>query len=162
MAFREDSYEPRRFLWIGTEGGGLNKRNLSAQQFKRYEYSQDGTIGLAGSTVYAISPARDGNLWIGTERGLNAFSPDSVIDNQCVPPIIFSDFQIFNTSVPIGKNKDGLWNERGTSLAITVIPPVWNTLWFQILGTLQILSTIFTAHQIRTTQITKEVKPWKK
>lgn len=29
-----------------------------------------------------------------------------------------------------GSNNDGLWNETGTSLAITVVPPFWRTGWF--------------------------------
>ena len=44
------------------------------------------------------------------------------------------------TSLPPGSytfrvkasNNDGLWNETGTSLAITVVPPFWLTWWFRI------------------------------
>jgi serine phosphatase RsbU (regulator of sigma subunit) len=32
-----------------------------------------------------------------------------------------------------GSNNDGLWNESGTSLAISIHPPVWRTKWFQTL-----------------------------
>lgn len=31
----------------------------------------------------------------------------------------------------IGSNNDGLWNERGAAIAITVTPPWWETLWFR-------------------------------
>jgi len=30
-------------------------------------------------------------------------------------------------------NNDGLWNEQGTSLRITISPPFWKTLWFKLL-----------------------------
>ena len=33
-------------------------------------------------------------------------------------------------------NNDGLWNETGASLAITVVPPFWGTWWFRTLGAL--------------------------
>jgi signal transduction histidine kinase/ligand-binding sensor domain-containing protein/CheY-like chemotaxis protein len=31
----------------------------------------------------------------------------------------------------IGSNNDGLWNEKGASIAITVTPPWWETFWFR-------------------------------
>ncbi len=35
-----------------------------------------------------------------------------------------------------GANPDGVWNEAGASLRITVLPPFWATWWFRIAGTL--------------------------
>jgi signal transduction histidine kinase/streptogramin lyase len=32
----------------------------------------------------------------------------------------------------IGSNNDGIWNEEGASIKITVIPPWWETMWFRI------------------------------
>ena len=32
----------------------------------------------------------------------------------------------------IGANNDGIWNEEGASIRITVIPPWWETLWFRM------------------------------
>ena len=32
----------------------------------------------------------------------------------------------------IGSNNDGVWNEEGDSIAITVTPPWWETAWFRI------------------------------
>jgi ligand-binding sensor domain-containing protein/signal transduction histidine kinase len=31
-----------------------------------------------------------------------------------------------------GSNNDGVWNDTGTSLAITIVPPYWQTWWFRI------------------------------
>ncbi|MCE7071885.1 histidine kinase [Dyadobacter sp. CY327] len=33
----------------------------------------------------------------------------------------------------IGSNNDGLWNKKGTSLQITIMPPWWGTWWFRSL-----------------------------
>jgi len=30
----------------------------------------------------------------------------------------------------IGSNNDGVWNENGRSLQVTVVPPIWQTWWF--------------------------------
>jgi len=32
----------------------------------------------------------------------------------------------------LGSNNDGIWNEEGASLAITITPPWWQTLWFRV------------------------------
>ena len=32
----------------------------------------------------------------------------------------------------LGSNNDGIWNEEGASLAITITPPWWETTWFRI------------------------------
>jgi signal transduction histidine kinase/ligand-binding sensor domain-containing protein/CheY-like chemotaxis protein len=31
----------------------------------------------------------------------------------------------------LGSNNDGVWNEEGVSLKVTVVPPFWQTWWFQ-------------------------------
>ena len=33
----------------------------------------------------------------------------------------------------IGSNNDGIWNEEGASIRITVTPPWWGTMWFRII-----------------------------
>ena len=33
----------------------------------------------------------------------------------------------------IGSNNDGVWNEAGASLKITIIPPFWETWWFMLI-----------------------------
>ncbi len=40
-----------------------------------------------------------------------------------------------------GSNNDGVWNEEGCSIAISIAPPFWRTWWFRLLGLL-ILCTI--------------------
>lgn len=32
----------------------------------------------------------------------------------------------------IGSNNDGIWNEQGTSIEITITPPWWGTIWFRL------------------------------
>jgi signal transduction histidine kinase/ligand-binding sensor domain-containing protein len=42
------------------------------------------------------------------------------------------------TFTVMGANSDGLWNETGASLAITVVPPFWRTWWFTALSGLSV------------------------
>lgn len=39
-------------------------------------------------------------------------------------------------------NNDGLWNEEGTSLNITIAPPWWQTAWFRFLAALVVLTGV--------------------
>ncbi len=43
-----------------------------------------------------------------------------------------------------GSNSDGVWNEEGVSVLITVTPPFWETAWFQVLGVLVFAALVFT------------------
>jgi ligand-binding sensor domain-containing protein/signal transduction histidine kinase len=37
-----------------------------------------------------------------------------------------------------GSNNDGTWNEIGTSIKVTIVPPFWETVWFQVFLTLAV------------------------
>ena len=54
-------------LWIGTDGQGLIHHHSG--RVERFS-SQD---GLSGSTVISLFEDREGNIWAGTERGLDRF-----------------------------------------------------------------------------------------
>ena len=47
-------------------------------------------------------------------------------------------------------NNDGIWNEEGVSLKITITPPFWKTLWFQVIGITALLFLLVIVYQIRT------------
>lgn len=46
-------------------------------------------------------------------------------------------------------NKDGVWNEKGVSLPITVLPPLWATWWFRSLAGLTIAAAMLAVHKAR-------------
>jgi signal transduction histidine kinase len=49
----------------------------------------------------------------------------------------------------IGSNNDGVWNEEGTSLGITITPPWWETIWFRGGLILLLVGAVFTAYYLR-------------
>ncbi len=61
------------------------------------------------------------------------------------------------TSVPPGDylfrikaaNRDGIWNEEGASLRITIRPPFWATWWFRGAGLVALAGLLWTAHRMR-------------
>ncbi len=52
-----------------------------------------------------------------------------------------------------GTNSDGLWNEVGASVVITITPPFWKTWWFRLMTLLAIVGSIVSMHKVRTRSI---------
>ena len=59
------------YVWVGTNGGGLNRLDPATFQFTRYTEAQ----GLPSSVIYAILEDDDGYLWLSSNRGLLRLDP---------------------------------------------------------------------------------------
>ena len=53
----------------------------------------------------------------------------------------------------IGSNNDGIWNEEGATVKVTVVPPFWSTWWFRSLGLLAILAVVVGGFRLRVRNI---------
>lgn len=204
-------------LWLSTNKG-LSSFDPETETFKNYDVSD----GLQGSEFNPrsgyITP--HGEFIFGGTNGFNLFNPDQIQDNPVVPPVVITDFSIFNDPVPIGapesplqkhisetrklvlshrhsvfsfkfaalnyispeknryaykmegfetdwnyvgsrhtatytnldpgkytfrvkaSNNDGVWNEKGASLAITIEPPFWKTWWAYLIEALIVVGVI--------------------
>lgn len=195
----------RGHLWLSTNSGiaDFDPESGSVRIYDRGD-------GLPSNEYRfgAFDKGDDGTMYFGGINGMVVFKPDSIRDNPYIPPVVITDFQIFNEEVPISavesplnrsiteteeiiltwkeevfsfefaalhfaapeenqymymmegfdqdwqnvgnrrfvsytnlpegvkynfkvkaSNKDGIWNEEGTSLAITILPPPWKTWW---------------------------------
>lgn len=56
-------------IWVGTDGGGLNRFDRISEQFIRYQYDPENPNSLSHNSVTSICEDRDGFLWIGTSGG---------------------------------------------------------------------------------------------
>jgi ligand-binding sensor domain-containing protein/signal transduction histidine kinase/DNA-binding response OmpR family regulator len=191
-------------LWLSTDKG-ISCFNPAKKTFKNYTsasglQSNEFSIGAG----YKLS---NGEMIFGGLEGFNVFMPGSLKDNPNIPPVVITDFQLFNKPVPItpdkpplsqnintnreitlaydqsvftieyaalgytvpernmyaytlegfdtgwnyvgterkttytnldpgtytfrvkASNNDGLWNEKGTTLKIVILPPFWKTTW---------------------------------
>jgi len=61
-----------------------------------------------------------------------------------------------------GANSNGVWNEKGASMKITVTPPFWQTWWFRITGSVFFIALIFMVTQLRTLSARKKALILKK
>jgi signal transduction histidine kinase len=55
-------------------------------------------------------------------------------------------------------NSDGIWNDEGLSLQVTVIPPFWQTVWFYTLIGFTLLGVIYSIHRLRVHNIEMQKK----
>jgi signal transduction histidine kinase/ligand-binding sensor domain-containing protein len=219
-------------IWISTNNG-LSRLNPEIQSVKNY--SKDD--GLQGDQFYqqAFLRTRQGELYFGGYSGFNYFNPDSLKDNNFIPPVYITDFQIFSkpvvyavpgaqfqthiseakeiklnwdqsvfsfsfiainynhpkknqyayimegfekswnytdasrryvtyTNLDPGEytfrvratNNDGVWNDKGTSLKVIILPPWWKTLRFKIFILTAIILLIFVLFKSRVRQLEKQ------
>jgi signal transduction histidine kinase/ligand-binding sensor domain-containing protein/DNA-binding response OmpR family regulator len=87
----------RGALWLGT-ARGLSKFEPQTGTFNRY-FALGDLRSVECSR--AVAQSAEGRLYFGTTQGLLAFHPDSIRTYREVPPVAFTDFKLFNQSVPI-------------------------------------------------------------
>jgi len=77
-------------LWIGTWGGGLSMFDIETQIFRNYTVKH----GLPGNYILAIHEGSDGNLWIGSNKGLSKFDGTTFLNysqtNGLISDYVFS------------------------------------------------------------------------
>ncbi|MBK8484995.1 MAG: hypothetical protein IPL31_11810 [Saprospiraceae bacterium] len=66
-----DPEKPSRYLWVGTDGGGLNKFDIQSESFQRYSTKD----GLPNNVIYGIQSDQHGNFWMSTNSGLCFLNP---------------------------------------------------------------------------------------
>jgi signal transduction histidine kinase/ligand-binding sensor domain-containing protein len=70
------------------------------------------------------------------------------------------------TTLPAGKytfhvqsaTRQGVWNEPGLALGITILPPWWGTFWFRSLCIVATLSILWTLYLIRLRRMAAEIR----
>lgn len=81
-----DSQQPGRYLWVGTNGGGLNRFEFATGKFIHYSTKD----GLPNDVIYGILNDETGNLWLSSNSGITCFNPS-------VKPGTLGRFRTFTT-----------------------------------------------------------------
>ncbi len=89
-------------LWLGT-GHGLSRFNPGEGTFRNYGVSETQNMTFNRGAYHRNSK---GELFFGGMRGFNMFAPGEIVDNQEIPPVVITDFQIFNRSVGPGDDDE--------------------------------------------------------
>ena len=72
LCFLEDSFEPYKYIWVGTGGGGLNRLNKETG-FCRHFTTENSDI--PDDNVLQMQTDSLGRIWMSTKRGLSSFDP---------------------------------------------------------------------------------------
>lgn len=99
LAILEDN---EHFLWISTTNG-LSKFDPETERF--HNYSMKNGFQNNQFTYGAAYKSANGELLFGGISGFNIFNPAKIKSGDYFPPIVFTDFKIFNKSVRIGDQK---------------------------------------------------------
>ena len=89
-------------LWISTNNG-LSMFNTENEFFRNYT-RQDG-LSDNQFCYRAGFKTQSGQMLFGSVSGFNLFNPQEIILEETNVPLVFTDFKIFNKTVPIGEGK---------------------------------------------------------
>ncbi len=96
--------DSRNRLWISTEKG-ISRLNPKTGIFRNYTTAD----GLQGDRFWSGSAMRSKNgfMYFGGNHGLNVFHPDSIRDDSAPPPVLITNFKVFDKPLGLG---DAIWN----------------------------------------------------
>ncbi|HEX4576687.1 MAG TPA: two-component regulator propeller domain-containing protein [Edaphobacter sp.] len=92
--------DERGDLWLSTSNG-ISRFAPQAMTFRNYSVAD----GLPANEFYGANAgfkSRTGEMFFSSRAGLTTFFPEKVVDNPYVPPVVLTDFQLFDQSVPVG------------------------------------------------------------
>jgi signal transduction histidine kinase/DNA-binding response OmpR family regulator/streptogramin lyase len=86
-------------LWLSTSNG-ICRFNPETGKIKNYDISD----GLQGNEFkyHSYLRLRSGEMLFGGINGFNLFNPNKIEDNSFIPPVVITDFRIFNSPAVIG------------------------------------------------------------
>jgi len=90
-------------LWISTNSG-LSRFDPQTKKFKNFGV-QDGLQSYEFK-IGSFYKARSGIFYFGGINGFNEFDPGTIKDDPFEPPLVLTNFEIFNKNVPIAKSNE--------------------------------------------------------
>ena len=92
--------DERGRIWISTNNG-LSVFDPSRETFKNYSVA-DGLPGADLTGWGACYRSSSGEMFFGGFSGGVAFYPDKVVDSTYVPPVVLTDFRLFDRPMTVG------------------------------------------------------------
>jgi signal transduction histidine kinase len=97
---------------------GLSRFDPKTETFRNYDMFD----GLQGNEFSFDSRAKaaDGRLFFGGTDGLSAFYPDKLVQNPTPPPVVLTEFDLFNRPVTIGAKDSPLRQAIHAASSVTL------------------------------------------
>lgn len=95
--------DAKGILWISTQNG-LSSYNPRSKAFKNFTIEN----GLQGDEFNPQSAfkSENGTLYFGGINGLNAFTPNEIVEKPYNPDLVLTQFKIFNDTIEVAKNRN--------------------------------------------------------
>ncbi len=93
--------DDRERLWVSTNKG-ISCFDPRTGFFKNYTPSDGLQSNEFGSGVFFKNTK--GEMFFGGIKGFNSFLPDEIVENKHIPPILLTEFQVFNHPQSIGND----------------------------------------------------------
>ncbi|MCF8379063.1 MAG: hypothetical protein K9H49_05760 [Bacteroidales bacterium] len=124
--------DDKRNLWISTNKG-LAVFNMDTEQvIKTYDVSDGLQSNEFNQNAYYKS--KEGPFYFGGVNGVNIFHPGSITENSFIPPVVITQFYLFNEPVKVGNDRaeEGFYLEKEIH-ALNEIDLLWkhNVLTFE-------------------------------
>lgn len=105
------------YVWLSTHKG-LSRFDPKTNAFRSF----DKRHGLSGNLFNRNTPllTQRGELLFGNSKGFSLFNPKLLVDNDYLPPVLLTDFQIFNKSAAVKDAGSPLKSSAFTSDHITL------------------------------------------
>ncbi|PCH71369.1 MAG: hypothetical protein COC06_01670 [Bacteroidales bacterium] len=94
-------------VW-GSTNGGVFVYNPQIKTFRNYSFEDGLQSNEFNQLAYFKTVA--GELYFGGINGFNAFFPQNIVDNPILPPVVITDFQLFNKPVKVNDESGILKN----------------------------------------------------
>lgn len=134
---------------VGLNPDGRRILNESITETKRLTLShKDSVISFEFAALHFVNPLKNRYAYImeGLESEWNHVGNRRFVTYTTLPPGDYT-FRV------IASNNDGVWNNQGVSLAVTVTPPYYKTWWFRAMLGFLLAGMILGVHQYRVRRI---------
>jgi len=111
--------DKKGILWISTFNG-ISRFNPVTKTFTNFG-PNDG-LQSREFKMNSCFMSRSGKMYFGGINGFNEFQPDNLKEKVFDPPIVFTDFQIFNKQVPISDDKGSILKQSIADTKDLVLP----------------------------------------
>jgi PAS domain S-box-containing protein len=136
----------------GPDGRSILKKSITETQDIVLSH-KDRVLSFEFTALHFASPEKNEYAYKmeGFEKDWNYVGNRRFVTYTNLPP----GHYVFRVK---GSNNDGIWNEEGASLKISITPPLWQTWWFRGIITITILLLFYSIYEIRTKSIRERSK----
>lgn len=121
------SQDQQGFIWMGTNGLGLNRYN--GLDFTTYQYREGDSTSLSNSLIHVTYVDKNNRLWVGTETGLDLYDRNrdnfqSILlsEEEQDPAIaVHSVLETKNGDILVGTHQFGLFKVNPSTLKASAV-----------------------------------------